>query len=227
MSGKSDTQVHIPVEHLMLAGDLVLPEEPRGIIVFAHGSGSSRHSPRNRQVAAALHDAHFATLLMDLLTPEEERLDVETAALRFDIPLLSQRLLHATWWLEDQSSTAKLRLGYFGASTGAAAALVAASEQPDLVDAIVSRGGRADMAGDRLEKVITPTLLIVGGQDAEVLDHNRQALNRLSAISKNLHIVPGARHLFEEPGALHEVATVARDWFERFLAGSAGRIEAA
>jgi pimeloyl-ACP methyl ester carboxylesterase len=199
-----------------LEGDLSLPEGARGVVLFAHGSGSSRHSPRNRHVAQLLNQAKLATLLIDLLTPDEEAVDLRTAQLRFDIDLLARRLIGVTDWLTQYLDTQHLRVGYFGASTGAAAALVAAAERPDVVGAIVSRGGRPDLAGPALARVQAPTLLIVGGNDLPVIDMNRAAFARLRC-EKQLVIVHGATHLFEEPGALDEVARLAREWFERHL----------
>jgi putative phosphoribosyl transferase len=204
--------VQLPIDETLLHGDLTIPERAQGVVLFAHGSGSSRHSPRNRYVAEVLEDAGLATLLMDLLTSQEEAFDEQTAALRFDIELLARRLVAATWWLVDQVQTARLPIGYFGASTGAAAALVAAAEVPDLVAAIVSRGGRPDLAGEALRQVVAPTLLIVGQRDAQVLELNRKAFAELPG-EKELKIVPGATHLFEEPGALQSVAQLAKDWF--------------
>jgi len=195
-------------------------------VVFAHGSGSSRRSPRNRFVAGMLQDAGYATLLMDLLTEDEEVLDDRTAALRFDIDLLARRLIGATWWLQDQSDTSRLPVGYFGASTGAAAALVAAADVTNLVSAVVSRGGRPDLAGDALHKVISPTLLIVGGDDVQVIELNRRAFALIPA-EKHLEIVPGASHLFEEPGALESVANMAKNWFDNYMRQSGQRREAA
>ena len=217
-SVRQEIEARIPIDRVVLNGDLAMPENAQGVVVFAHGSGSSRHSPRNRYVARVLQDAGFATLLMDLLTREEEVLDERTAALRFDIDLLARRLMGATWWLQDQSATAKLPIGYFGASTGAAAALVAAAEVSDLVAAIVSRGGRPDLAGDALNRVIAPTLLIVGENDPQVIELNRKAFDLIPA-PKRLEIVPGATHLFEEPGALESVAMLARQWFDSYLKG--------
>jgi putative phosphoribosyl transferase len=212
--------IEIPLDTATLAGDLMVPADARGIVLFAHGTGSSRHSPRNQFVARALSDAGFATLLMDLLTEEEEAEDQETGFLRFDIGFLARRLLGATEWLLNQPSTHKLSVGYFGASTGAGAALVAAAERPEQVDAVVSRGGRPDMATFALPRVQVPTLLIVGGNDLLVLDLNRKALGELTC-EKRLEVVPGASHLFEEPGTLEQVAGLARDWFEDHL-GFAG-----
>lgn len=209
--------IQIPIDErdVALDGDLALPEPCRGAVVFAHGSGSSRHSPRNRAVAASLQQAGFATVLMDLLTVDEEAIDRHTAHLRFDIELLARRLAAATEWLTKQSETAKLTLGYFGASTGAAAALVAAAHD-QRVRAVVSRGGRPDLAGSRLPEVAAPTLLIVGGDDGSVIALNQQALRAMRCV-KELAIVPGATHLFEEPGALERVMTLALRWFERHL----------
>jgi dienelactone hydrolase len=199
-----------------LEGNLSLPERACGVVLFAHGSGSSRHSSRNRHVARILNDASLATLLVDLLTPEEEAVDAHTAHLRFDIGLLAQRLIGATNWLAQYPDTQSLRIGYFGASTGAAAALVAVAENPDAVDAVVSRGGRPDLAGPALAHVRAPTLLIVGGYDFQVIQLNRAAFAQLRC-EKQLVVVPGATHLFEEPGKLDEVARLARGWFERYL----------
>ena len=198
-----------------IVGDLEVPEPPRGLVVFAHGSGSSRHSSRNRQVAAALNDDGLATLLLDLLTTDEE-LDRANV---FDIPLLASRLAAATRWAQSDAQTARLPIGYFGASTGAGAALWAAAELSDDVDAVVSRGGRPDMAATRLAEVKAPVLLIVGGHDEVVLELNRQAQSRMHTQCE-LSIVPGATHLFEEPGALEEVSRLASAWFERHLAAA-------
>ncbi len=194
-----------------LGGNLTVPDDTRGVVLFAHGSGSSRHSPRNRRVADVLHDARLATLLIDLLTAEEEQVDLATREHRFDIELLAGRLVVAADRLADDPRTSGLPLGYFGASTGAAAALVAAAERP-AARAVVSRGGRPDLAGDELERVEAPTLLIVGARDPVVLDLNRQAMEHMHAETR-LEIVPGATHLFEEPGALDDVARLAREWF--------------
>jgi len=208
--------VQIPAGDVTLAGDLVEPADARGIVLFAHGSGSSRLSPRNRRVAAVLQRGGLATLLMDLLTREEETVDARTAHLRFDIRFLAGRLGAATAWVRRKAERRALPLGYFGASTGAAAALVAAAEQQAAVRAIVSRGGRPDLAGSALARVQAPTLLIVGSDDHLVIRLNQEALARLTAESK-LEIVPGATHLFEEPGTLDEVTRLARAWFERWL----------
>jgi putative phosphoribosyl transferase len=199
-----------------LEGNLTLPEGAGGVVLFAHGSGSSRHSPRNRYVARLLNDERLGTLLIDLLTSDEEAIDQQTAHLRFDINLLARRLVAATDWLLQYPATKHLAVGYFGASTGAAAALVAAAERPEAIGAVVSRGGRPDLAGSALARVRAPALLIVGGNDPTVIDLNEAALAQLGA-KKQLVIVPGATHLFEEPGALDQVARLARDWFERYL----------
>ena len=208
--------VQVPAGSVTLKGNLTLLEESRAIVIFAHGSGSSRHSPRNRYVARVLNEEKLATLLIDLLTLHEEVVDARTAQLRFDIDLLAERLVDATDWLTQFPDTKHLRIGYFGASTGAAAALAAAAVRPDAVRAIVSRGGRPDLAGAALTRVQAPTLLIVGEHDDQVVQLNRQALTQLRC-EKWLVIVPGATHLFEEPGALDEVARLARDWFQRHL----------
>ncbi len=213
-----ERSVRIPVaDRVTVEGDLAVPEGATGLVVFAHGSGSSRHSPRNRAVAAGLRDRGLGTLLVDLLTPEEEAADDRTGRLRFDIDLLAGRLEAAAAWLATRDEARGLGLGYFGASTGAAAALVAASRHPEGVRAIVSRGGRPDLAGDRLEHVRAPTLLIVGGRDEIVIELNREAHRRLR-VERRLEIVPGATHLFEEPGAIEAVARLAGDWFEHHLA---------
>jgi len=212
--------VRVAAGPVCLDGNLSLPEGARGIVLFAHGSGSSRLSPRNRQVAQLLNHAKLATLLVDLLTPEEEVVDLQTAQLRFDIELLAKRLVGVTDWLTQTPETRQLRIGYFGASTGAGAALVAAAERPESVGAVVSRGGRPDLAGSALTRVRAPTLLIVGGNDVQVIALNRTALAQLHC-EKQLVIVPGATHLFEEPGALDQVGLLARDWFERHLAREA------
>jgi putative phosphoribosyl transferase len=212
-----ETLVHVPAGGAMLEGELVVPEQATGVVLFAHGSGSSRHSSRNRFVAGELQAAGLATLLIDLLTPEEEAIDQHTAHLRFDIPLLAERLVAATLWLGQEPSTRALQVGYFGASTGAGAALVAAAAEPERVGAVVSRGGRPDLAGEALPLVRAPTLLIVGGRDLQVLELNRAAMGRMQAETR-LEIVPGASHLFEEPGTLEVVARLARDWFLRHLA---------
>ncbi len=209
--------VVIPLDGGTLEGDLSVPEGAAGVVVFAHGSGSSRFSPRNRQVASALNHAGLGTLLLDLLTEDEEQADRRTGRYRFDIGLLSRRLVKAVDWLESNPGAPR-PVGLFGASTGAAAALVAAAERPDRVRAVVSRGGRPDLAASSLPDVRSPTLLVVGGADTEVLDLNRQALARLDC-TKRLAVVPGATHLFEEPGALDRVAELAAEWFSTNLAG--------
>ncbi|MDQ3946667.1 MAG: dienelactone hydrolase family protein [Actinomycetota bacterium] len=200
----------------VIDGDLIVPDDATGIVVFAHGCGSGRHSPRNRQVAKSLQRQGLATLLVDLLTPDEERLDDRTGRLRFDIDLLASRLAGAAAWVENEPATGSLPVGYFGASTGAGAALVAAAQYPARVAAVVSRGGRPDLAGENLVAVEAPTLLIVGGRDEVVLELNHWALDRLK-VERELVVVPGATHLFEEPGALEEVARLAGDWFLRYL----------
>jgi dienelactone hydrolase len=202
-------------------GDLVIPTKAHGIVLFAHGSGSSRHSSRNRYVARVLQESGLATLLIDLLTAAEEAKDIHTAEFRFDIGLLAERVAGAADWLREQPDTAPLAVGCFGASTGAAAALVAAASQPEVIRAVVSRGGRPDLAGSALRYVQAPTLLIVGGNDTGVIELNRDALAQLGADTKQLVIVPGATHLFEEPGAMEEVARLAADWFARHLAAGA------
>jgi dienelactone hydrolase len=201
----------------MLNGDLAVPAGARGLVVFAHGSGSSRHSSRNRSVALALQHGGFATLLLDLLTEVEERTDMRTAEFRFDIPLLGRRVAAAVDWATVDPRTAPLSLGLFGASTGAAAALIAAADRPAAVRAVVSRGGRPDLAGTALERVRAPSLLIVGERDDVVIGLNRQALSRLAAPAE-LVIVPRATHLFEEAGTLERVVALALDWFQHRLA---------
>jgi pimeloyl-ACP methyl ester carboxylesterase len=208
--------LHIVLPTATLDADLSLPHDACGLVLFVHGSGSSRFSPRNRRVARQLNDAGLATVLTDLLTPAEEAVDEHTRRLRFDIGLLTERLVELTDWLGTQARLEHLAIGHFGASTGAAAALAAASRRPDAVRAVVSRGGRPDLAGDTLAQVRAPTLLIVGGNDEPVIDLNSQALARLSGLA-DLVIVPGATHLFEEPGALDAVAALAGDWFARHL----------
>ena len=212
--------VSIPVPNASLNGDLAIPGSPCGLILFAHGSGSGRKSARNRAVAAALWEGGFATLLLDLLTPAEERVDAITAQHRFDIELLAKRLLAAMDWAAVDPATAELRIGLFGASTGAAAALVAAATRPNEVKAVVSRGGRPDLAMPVLTRVRAPTLLIVGGKDLSVIELNDEALERLRC-TRRLSIVPRATHLFEEPGALEKVAELARGWFAQYVAAGA------
>ena len=208
--------LRIPLHEATLEADLSLPVESRGVVLFAHGSGSSRLSPRNREVAQSLNDVKLATLLVDLLTPEEVAIDERTRELRFDIAMLAARLVGLTDWLRGCELTSGLRIGYFGASTGAGAALAAAAQRPEAVHAVVSRGGRPDLAGDALERVCAPTLLIVGGNDGPVIDMNWQALASLRC-EKRLSLVPGATHLFEEPDALGAVSKLARDWFRDHL----------
>lgn len=213
---KTIVSVQIPLEDVTLLGDLVIPPDAIGLVLFAHGSGSSRKSTRNRQVAKTLQEAKIATLLMDLLSEEEEEAERWTAQLRFDIALLAERLAGATRWATQQPQLKQLAVGYFGASTGAAAALMASIRRPGEIQAIVSRGGRPDLAGPALREVTAPTLLIVGGADYPVIDLNQEAFDRLN-VEKRLDIIPHATHLFEEPGTLEQVATLARDWFAHYL----------
>lgn len=208
--------VLVKAGHHTLSGDLTLPESAKGIILFAHGSGSSRFSPRNRLVANYLNQAGLGTLLFDLLTTQEESEDALSRAHRFDIALLAERLLSATEWIKAQPETSDLNIGYFGASTGAAAALMAAGQRPAQVGAIVSRGGRPDLAGPWLQKVQAPTLLIVGSEDYEVIQLNRQAFQQLHG-DKGMMLIPRATHLFEEPGTLEAVARAASQWFTQHL----------
>jgi putative phosphoribosyl transferase len=215
-SDREERRIKVSSGSVVLEGNLGIPDGARGIVLFAHGSGSGRHSPRNRYVARMLRQANLATLLIDLLTAEEEAIDLQTRHLRFDIGLLAGRLVGATDWLTQNPDTRNLRVGCFGASTGAGAALVAAAERPELVGALVSRGGRPDLAGQALPRVVAPTLLIVGGNDLPVIRLNREALEQLRT-EKELKIVPGATHLFEEPGTLEEVARLAAEWFVRYL----------
>ena len=216
-AGAEERVVRIQVGGVELEGNLGLPVESQGMVLFAHGSGSSRHSPRNRYVARVLRDLNLGTLLMDLLTTEEEIAEAQTRHLRFNIGLLAERLVGATNWLAAEPVTAELSVGYFGASTGGGAALVAAAMAPDRVGAVVLRGGRPDLAGTALSLVRTPTLLLVGGLDTSVLELNREAYDQLSAPEKQLIVVPGATHLFEEPGTLEQVARLASDWFLKYL----------
>jgi putative phosphoribosyl transferase len=212
--------VAVPIGSLQLAGDLTLPADARGVVAFAHGSGSSRHSTRNRAVAATLVETGQATLMLDLLTADEEERDLRTREHRFDVALLGARVVAAVDWLAAQAETRALPVGVFGASTGAAAALAAAADRPERVRAVVSRGGRPDLAGPALVRVSAPTLLIVGGRDEVVLDLNRAAAEALGG-DVRLEVVPGASHLFEEPGALEEVARLAAEWFATRLVGAA------
>lgn len=207
-----ETGVVIPAGKARLEGNLALPEGARVLVLFAHGSGSSRHSIRNRYVAAALQEVGLGTLLFDLLSEEEETIDIQTTRLRFDIALLAERLIDAIDWVGRSAETHDMKVGLFGSSTGAGAALVAAAMRPDVVGAVVSRGGRPDLAGAALATVHAPTLLIVGGNDRSVITLNKQAMTRMNC-DKRLTIVPKATHLFEEPGTLEEVARLARDWF--------------
>ena len=214
-----EQEVTVSAGRVDVGGTLTVPQGAAAIVLFAHGSGSSRLSPRNRFVAGVLNEARLATLLIDLLTAGEEEVDLATREHRFDIALLAERLVGATDWVAEQPDLRDLRIGYFGASTGAAAALVAAAERPDRVSAIVSRGGRPNLAGAALPRVRAPALLVVGERDEPVIEMNRDAMRRLQA-EHELVIVPGATHLFEEPGALEEVARLARAWFARYLAGA-------
>ena len=218
MRATAPRAVRIPDGDVTLDADLRLPATVAGLIVFAHGSGSSRHSSRNREVAEALGKGRFATLLLDLLTPEEESIDQVTRKFRFDIERLGRRVVAAVDWALTQEDLARLSIGCFGASTGAAAALIAAAERPDRVGAVVSRGGRPDLAGAALSHVRAPTLLIVGGSDEPVIELNKVAMAHMSAPAR-LEIVPRATHLFEEPGALEEVSRLALQWFELHLGG--------
>ena len=208
--------VRIPVDEVTLEGNLIVPRAAQGVVVFAHGSGSSRFSSRNRYVAGVLREGGLGTLLIDLLTADEERVDDSTAQLRFDIGMLARRVLGAARWLRAQPQYAQHAIGLFGASTGGGAALVAAADAPELIAAVVSRGGRPDLAGRALPHVQAPTLLIVGGEDTVVIGMNRDAYRQMKC-ERQLEIVPGATHLFEEPGTLERVAELARAWFERYL----------
>ena len=220
MSGPFDDEdeglVHVRVGDVTLAGNLVLPRHPTGLVLFAHGSGSSRFSSRNRFVASYLRDGGLGTFLLDLLTPDEERVDDVTRNLRFDIAMLAERLVGAAEWLKEHAETRNMRVGLFGASTGGGAALMAAAARPELFHAVVSRGGRPDLAGDVLPDVRTPTLLIVGSRDRQVIVMNQEAYDQMSAV-RQMEIVQGATHLFEEPGTLARVAQLARDWFQKYL----------
>jgi len=211
-----DREIRIPVAGATLQGTIAVPGSARGIVLFAHGSGSSRFSPRNRFVAAHLLEAGLGTLLIDLLTPAEEEMDRRTRALRFDIPMLAARLVSLVDWMGGERETRSLNVGLFGSSTGAGAALIAAAERPESVAAVVSRGGRPDLAGKHLPRVRAPTLLIVGGWDEAVIELNRAALEQIRCEAR-LEIVPEAAHLFEQPGKLEEVVRLARDWFLRKL----------
>ena|SRR5581483_3070869 len=206
----------IEIPRAGIVGDLTAPAAAKGIVLFAHGTGSSRFSSRNRSVARALNDSGLATLLLDLLTPEEDAMDQRSRQFRFDIARLAERLVQATEWIRDNAETAHSPVGYFGASTGAAAALIAAADLPDIVCAVVSRGGRPDLAGPDLLEIKAPTLLIAGERDYPVIKLNETALNQLRC-EKRLEIIPDATHLFEEPGALEEVTRLASGWFQRYL----------
>jgi len=210
-------EITVDAEGVPLPGTLTIPRGAEGLVLFAHGSGSSRHSPRNRFVADHLNDAGLGTLLFDLLTPAEDKEDARTGRLRFDINLLADRLIGAVDWIRHQEPTRGLSLGLFGASTGAAAALIAAAERPEAIEAVVSRGGRPDLAEPALPRVKAPTLLIVGGNDAPVIGMNSHASNLMNA-ECHIEIIPGAGHLFEEPGKLDQVARFAGEWFTRYLA---------
>lgn len=212
----SGGEVQIKIGSALLNGELTIPEKAAGVVLFAHGSGSSRYSPRNQYVARVIRESGVGTLLFDLLTPEEERIDNFTREFRFDIDLLARRLIGSTKWLEGHAEARRLCPGYFGSSTGGAAALIAAAELAEIVGAVVSRGGRPDLAGDALHRVKAPTLLIVGGLDGPVITMNKDAYAQLRCV-KELTIVPGATHLFEEPGKLEEVASLAAKWFVKHL----------
>jgi pimeloyl-ACP methyl ester carboxylesterase len=214
---ETTTTVQLELEEDTLEGDLTLMDNAGGIILFAHGSGSSRHSSRNRFVAEQLWEAQLGTLLIDLLTPQEKVIDNRTRQYRFDIPMLADRLTGALDWLQRHPRAGEMPTGLFGSSTGAAAALITASRRPNRTQAVVSRGGRPDMAADALDEVQAPTLLIVGGEDVPVIPLNKEALARIPAAEKKIEIVPGATHLFEEPGALEKVAELARNWFQLHL----------
>ncbi len=214
----SYSYVRIPINGITLEGNLVIPDGAQGIVVFAHGSGSSRHSPRNRTVALELQSGGLATMLMDLLTAEEEAADLKTAKYRFNIDLLAQRVVGTVDWLAREPDTKSLNIGSFGSSTGAAAALIAAAQRPKVIKAVVSRGGRPDLASSALPAVRSPTLLIVGEKDTTVIGMNQEAMAQMRS-RKELEIIPDATHLFPEPGALEKVALLARQWFQRFLTG--------
>jgi putative phosphoribosyl transferase len=217
--GDGEKTVRIPLDGASIEGNLRVPANAGGVVLFAHGSGSSRFSPRNQYVAGVLNEAGFATLLIDLLTRDEEEIDLRTRQFRFDLDLFTERLIRAAEWLKKNPQTLTLRIGLFGSSTGAAAALIAAARLVDDVRAVVSRGGRPDLAMEYLAGVKAPTLLIVGGWDTVVIDLNQKAMNRLSA-EKKLEVVPEATHLFEEPGKLEEVANLATAWFSKHLVKS-------
>jgi dienelactone hydrolase len=216
---ENERPVRLVVDGTPIEGNLVIPKKARGIVIFAHGSGSSRSSPRNRFVAGVLQKSGLATLLFDLLTPKEENIDSISGHLRFDIDFLARRLIGAIDWTSRNKDTRTLAIGCFGASTGAAAALVAATERPQTIKATVSRGGRPDLASDYLPWVKSPVLLIVGSLDTQVIEFNRQAMERLNSV-KQMELVPGATHLFEEPGTLPQVADLAATWFIKYLGSS-------
>jgi len=216
MIDTSQKAVQIPSGSVLFHGDLQIPPGSQGVVLFAHGSGSSRLSPRNRFVADVFNRSHLGTLLFDLLTREEEAVDIYTRHLRFDIDMLARRLTDAAKWISDQEETRGMRVGLFGASTGAAAALMAAAELGSRISAVVSRGGRPDLAGDTLPEVTAPTLLIVGGLDDAVIELNEKAFRQLRC-EREMKIIPGATHLFEEPGKLEAVADIAAEWFQRHL----------
>jgi len=209
-------EITIPIDSIALKGDLYLPKRAKGLVIFAHGSGSSRHSVRNRYVAEVLHQHRLGTLLIDLLSIAEEQIDQQTRHLRFDISLLAHRLVCITEWIKNQAFSKQLGIGYFGASTGGAAALIAAAKKSEYLVAVVSRGGRPDLAGEYLTQVKAPTLLLVGGRDHQVIELNQQALTQLN-IQSQLDIIPNATHLFEEPGTLESVAHLAAQWFEQYM----------
>jgi dienelactone hydrolase len=211
-----ETALKMPIGHVVVEGNLTIPSSAKGIVLFAHGSGSSRFSPRNQYVAREFNKAKIGTLLFDLLTSEEEEQDIFTAEYRFNIELLAERLVGATEWLKKDPQTKNYAFAYFGASTGAAAALIGAAKLPNDISAVVSRGGRPDLAADYLPQVVAPTLLLVGGLDTEVIELNRRAMAQMTT-EKKLVIIPGATHLFEEPGKLQEVARASIDWFLRYL----------
>lgn len=218
MDKSLDQEVQINAEGVLINGNLNVPQKARGIVIFAHGSGSGRFSPRNKFVAEQLNASEIATLLIDLLSKEEERVDEVTREYRFNIDLLASRLVYATHFVNQNLQTQQLKVGYFGASTGAAAALVAAAQLPERTEAVVSRGGRPDLAGEALGRVTAPVLLLVGGEDDQVIDLNKQALEKLTNVkNKELVIIPGATHLFEEPGKLEDVANYAVEWFKKYL----------
>jgi len=216
MTSRDEGSVRVATGGATLEGNLLIPKGATGVVLFAHGSGSSRFSSRNRHVAQSLRDGGLGTLLIDLLTPQEEAVDMRTGHLRFDIDLLASRLVGTIGWMSRETPTRPLRIGIFGASTGGGAALVAAAQVPDRVAAVVSRGGRPDLAGAALPRVKAPTLLIVGGDDLPVIGMNREAYDQMTC-ERRMEIVPGATHLFEEPGTLERVAELAREWFVRYL----------